>query len=104
MVDLRLQPLAKLLAHYSLGLRKGDRVSIQTQPPAAPLLLELMREAWRAGAHAEYFIALPGAAEIMFEEASDEQLRYIPAARRIVIEEYEASLSIVAAVNTKALK
>ncbi len=32
MVDIRVQRLAKLLAHYSLDLRKGDRLAIQTQP------------------------------------------------------------------------
>lgn len=103
MVDLRLQRLAKVLAHYSLGLRKGDRVAIRTEPLAAPLLLELIREALRAGAHPEYFISIPGAMEIMFQEASDEQLRYIPAAQRTVVEEYEAAITIIAAENTKAM-
>ena len=103
MVDIRLQRLAKLLAHYSLDLRKGDRLAIQTQPLGAPLVLELMREALRAGAHPEYFISLPGTAEIMFQEASDEQLRYISPAFRSMVEEYEAAITIVAAENTKAM-
>ncbi|HEU0003444.1 MAG TPA: aminopeptidase [Ktedonobacteraceae bacterium] len=103
MADIRIQRLAKLLAHYSLDLRKGDRVVIRTQPLGAPLVLELLREALRAGAHPEYFITLPGAAEIMFQEASDEQLRYIPASFRIMVEEYEAAITILAAENTKAM-
>src|SRR6202171_2006407 len=102
MVDIRIQRLAKLLAHYSLDLRKGDRLAIQTQPLGAPLVLELMREALRAGAHPEYFIALPGAAEIMFQEAYDEQLRYISPSFRTMVEEYEAAITIVATENTKA--
>jgi aminopeptidase len=103
MADIRVQRLAKLLAHYSLNLRKGDRLAIRTEPLGAPLVLELMREALRAGAHPEYYISLAGAAEIMFQEGSDEQLRYISKGQREAIEEYEAALSIMAAENTKAM-
>ena len=103
MIDFRIQRLAKLLAHYSLDLRKGDRLAIQTQPLGAPLVLELVREALRAGAHPEYFISLPGAAEIMFQEASDEQLRYISPSFRTMVEEYEAAIGILASENTKAM-
>ncbi len=62
-----------------------------------------MREALRAGAHPEYFITLPGANEILLQEASDGQLRYIPTARREIVEEYEASIGITASENTKAM-
>src|ERR1700674_96736 len=103
MTDLRIQRLAKLLAHYSLDLRKADRLAIQTQPLGAPLVLELVREALRAGAHPEYFISLPGAAGIMFQKASDEQLRYITPAFRAMVEEYEAAITIVATENTKSM-
>lgn len=103
MVDIRVQRLAKLLAHYSLDLRKGDRLAIQTSPLGAPLVLELMREALRAGAHSEYFITLPGATEILFQEGSDEQLRYISKGQREVFEEYEAALGIMAPENTRAM-
>lgn len=103
MVDMRIQRLAKLLAHYSLDLRKGDRLAIRTEPLGAPLVLELMREALQAGAHPEYFISLPGAAEIMFQEASDEQLRYISTGQREIFEEYETVISIIAAENTKSM-
>ena len=103
MTDIRIQRLAKLLAHYSLDLRKGDRLAIRTESLGAPLVLELVREALRAGAHPEYFISLPEAAEITFQEASDEQLRYIPVGLRTVVEEYEAILTILAPENTKAM-
>src|SRR5690348_4403702 len=103
MVDIRIQRLAKLLAHYSLDLTKGDRLALQTQPLGAPLVLELMREALRAGAHSRYFITLPGAMEILFQEGSDEQLSYISKGQREVVEEYEAALAILAPENTKAM-
>ncbi len=103
MVDIRIQRLAKLLAHYSLDLRKGDRLAMRTEPLGAPLVLELMREALRAGAHPEYFISLSGAAEILLQEASDEQLRYISTGQREVVEVYEAAIGIMASENTKAM-
>jgi aminopeptidase len=103
MADIRLQRMAKVLVHYSIGVRKGDRMAIRAQPVAAPLLLEIVREALRAGGHPELFLTLPGVSEIAFQEASDEQLRYIPAAQRMIIEEYETSLTILSQENTKSL-
>jgi len=50
--DIRLQRMAQVLVHYSLGIKKGDRLAIQTEPMAAPLV----REVVRAGAFVETFI------------------------------------------------
>ncbi len=103
MSDLYVQRMARVLVRYCVGARKGDRLAISAQPVAQELLLEIYREALRAGAHPELFLTLPGLSEIHFQEASDEQLSYIPAARRLMIEEYEAWLSIDSQVNTKEL-
>lgn len=103
MPDLRVQRMAKVLVQYCIGARKGDRFAIQSEPAGQPLVLEVYREALRAGAHPELFLTLPGLAEIYFKEASDEQLRYIPAAMRLMVEEYEAFLHIDAQQNTRAL-
>jgi aminopeptidase len=103
MSDIRLQRLAQVLVRYSLGVKKGDRLAIQTGPDAAPLVQEVVREAIRAGAYPETFVGIPGVQEIILKEGSDEQLSYIPASVRIVIEEYETQLNILAQDNTKAL-
>jgi aminopeptidase len=103
MLDFRLQGLAKVLVHYSLGIKKGDRLAIRTEPVAAPLVREVVREALRAGAFPETIIALPGLAQIRYQEASDEQLSYIPPALRLAFEEYETMLNIQAEENTKEL-
>ncbi len=92
MTDIRLQHMAQVLVRYSLGVKKGDRLAITTGPVAAPLIREVVREALRAGAHPETFVGLPGVQEIVFKEASDEQLTYIPASFRMIIEEYETML------------
>lgn len=103
MSDIRLQRMARVLVNYSLGLKKGDRLAIQTTPAAAPLVREVVREAIHAGAHPETFIGVPGVREIVLKEGSDEQLTYIPAITRMIIEEYESQLQIIADENTKSL-
>ena len=103
MVDIRVQRMAKVLVQYCIGARKGDRLAVRSEPAAQPLLLEIYREALRAGAHPELLLSLPGQAEVFFQEASDEQLSYIPAAQRLMVEEYEAFIQVGAAMNTKAL-
>ena len=103
MSDVRLQRMAQVLVRYSLGVKKGDRFAITTGPIAAPLVREVVHESLRAGAHPETFVALPGVQEIVFKEASDEQLTYIPASFRMVIEEYETLLQVMSDENTKIL-
>jgi aminopeptidase len=103
MSDNRLQGMAKVLVHYSLGIKKGDRLGIMTGPNATPLVREVVREAVIAGAYPETFVELPGVREILLNEGSDEQLSYIPASQRLLFEEYETMLSLLAQDNTKAL-
>ncbi len=103
MLDIRLQRMAQVLVRYSLGVKKGDRLAIESGPIATPLVREVVREALRAGAFPETFVALPGVQEIMLKEGSDEQLSYIPAGRRMVYEEYETMLQLFSSENTKEL-
>ena len=103
MTDMRLQRMAKVLVHYSLGIKKGDRLGIMTGPNATSLVREVVREAIGAGAYPETFVELPGVREIILKDGSDEQLSYIPPAQRMILEEYETMLSILAQENTKAL-
>jgi aminopeptidase len=103
MVDIRLQRMARVLVNYSLGVKKGDRLAIVTGPQAAPLVREVVREAVRAGGYPETFVSLPGVQEILLKEGSDEQLSYIPAAQRMIFEEYETLLQLYSQDNTKEL-
>jgi aminopeptidase len=99
--DLRLQRMAQVLIRYSLGIKPGERLGIRTQPSAAPLVREVVREAIHAGAHPEVFIDVPGVKEIILKQGSDAQLAYIPDATRLIAEEYEAALDILSQENTK---
>lgn len=103
MTDIRLQRWAHTLVHYSLELKRGDRMIIDAGPIAAPLIYEVVCEALRAGAYPELWLNLPGIRELILQEASDEQLAYISPQRRIFYEEYETLLSISSEENTREL-
>lgn len=103
MIDIRLQRMAHVLVNYSLGVKKGDRLAINAEPPAIPLVREVIREALRAGAFPEAFIGVPGMQEIVLKEGSDEQLAYIRPSMQMAIEEYETWLNILSSENTKEL-
>lgn len=103
MADIRLQRMARVLVQYSLDIKKGDRLAILSGPEAAPLIREVVREAVHAGAYPETFVRIPGIREIMLKEGLDEQIQYIPAAQRMIIEEYESMLQLMSDENTKAM-
>jgi aminopeptidase len=103
MTDLRLQRMADVLVNYSIGVKKGERLGIRTPAIGAPLVREIYRSALRAGALPEPFISLPGLAEILFKEGSDEQLSYVPETQRLLFSEYETMISFWATTNTKEL-
>src|SRR5579859_6442211 len=99
MGDRRLQRMAKVLVNYSIGVKKGERLALRAPAVAAPLIREIYREALRAGALPETFISLPGLAEILYKEGSDEQLAYVPQPQRLLYNEYETMISFWAATN-----
>jgi aminopeptidase len=103
MADIRLQRMARVLVHYSLNIKKGDRLAIMTGPQAAPLVREVVREALHAGAFPETFVILPGVQEILLKEGSDEQLSRIPAIQHMIFEEYETLLQLFSQENTKEM-
>jgi len=103
MSDVYLQRLAQVLVHYSLNIKKDDRLAIITGPSATPLIREVVREVLHAGAYPETFVNLPGVQEIILKEGSDEQLSYVPTGIRLMAEDFETSLQILSQENTKEL-
>lgn len=103
MSDPRIQRLASLLAHYCVAVRPGDRVALQANVQAMPLVQETYREILRAGGHPLVMLQGDELMEILLKEGNDEQLQYISEPTRLVTEKYEASIRIAAAENTHAL-
>ncbi|MBN2115740.1 MAG: aminopeptidase [Anaerolineales bacterium] len=103
MADARLEKLAKVLVNYSLELKPGQKLWLRTSPLAEELNLVVYEEALKAGAHVFVDQLIPGANEIFFKYASDEQLDYISPVHRMVVETYEANLYIEAKHNSRSL-
>src|SRR5205823_14222230 len=103
MADPRHQKLAKVLVHYSLKLQPGDKLAIKSRDIAAPLIREVYREAIRAGAHITTFIGIDGLQEIELQESSNEQLAHVSQFTTFVTDYFDATLTIWAEENTRAL-
>jgi aminopeptidase len=103
MTDLRVAKLAGVLVHYSAGVKPGDKVAVQGSTSAEPLLKELYAAVLQAGGHPMVLAVLPGLDELLYRHGSDEQLQHVPEPLRLVMESYDALISVQSAVNTKAL-
>jgi aminopeptidase len=103
MTDPRVARMANVLVHHSLGLRPDDLVVINGSTLAADLIRETYRLALHAGANPVVQTQLPGLAEILLPEGSDEQLASISPVEQILNERVDAELRIIAEENTKAL-
>jgi aminopeptidase len=103
MIDPRLKKLARVLTEYSLGLQPGDLFLIQAGDLASPLIREVFYEALLAGAH-PYVKATPeGIAEILYKNASDDQLQFISDMQKVEVEKIGAALTILGTHNTHSL-
>ena len=103
MNDPRLKKMAQLLMTHSLDLKKGDLLVIRTTPLATPLVLELVREALRAGAYPYLRVDLEGAQEVFLKEAPPEVLDFLNPVDSLEMERVDALLTVLAPFNTKGL-
>ncbi len=103
MPDPRVTKLAKVLVHYSLELKPGQQMEIRTSPLAEELSLAAYAEAIKAGVHVVISNSLPGAEEIFYKYAAEEQLDYVSPLYQLTIETFDAILYIEAEHNTRSL-
>ena len=103
MTDPRITNLARTLVQYSTEIQPKDRVAIIGEPPAGPLIREVYREVLRAGGHPHLLLKFEGMEYLLFSEASDDQLNYISPFERLMLEDFEAMISVRSQSNTRAL-
>ncbi len=103
MADPRIEKLASVLVDYSVAVQPGDKVAIQGESGAAPMLKAVYAKVLQAGGHPLLLTALEGTNELLYQYASDEQLKHVPEPIKHVLETYDANISIRSEVNTKAL-
>jgi len=95
--------LAKVMVNYSLELKPGQKFWLRTTPLAEELNLAVYEEAVKAGAHIFVDQRMPGAEELFYKYATDEQLDYISPIRELIAETFESSLYIEALHNSRSL-
>ena len=103
MADQRVEKMAELLVNYSVAVKPGDKVAIQGEVLAEPLLKAIYIKVLQAGGN-PYLVSSPsGLDELFFKYASDEQLKHIAPPTKLVMETYDVRISIGGDDNTKAL-
>ena len=102
MSDPRLARLATLLVDYSLGLREGEVLRINSTDAAAPLILELQKVALARGAHAYANVALEGLSELLVAEGSKEQRSFVSDLALREVDRLDAEITIWSEANTKS--
>lgn len=111
MADPRVTNLARTLVNYSVEVKEKDLVGIIAQPPATPLVGEVVRQVLRRGGYPyllPYTLPLPalgyeGLDQIFFEEASDDQLQHQDRFWKTLNEDFDVRIFIQSQFNTRAL-
>jgi aminopeptidase len=103
MSDLRVDKLAELLVKYSVCVKPGDKVVIQGEILAEPLLKAIYVRVLQAGGNPYVAASFAGQDELFFRYATDEQIKHIPPPTKLIMDTYDIRISIGADENTKAL-
>src|SRR3972149_9496304 len=96
--------LADILVNYSLKVKKGERVLINSSSELAkPLVLEVYRKVLEAGGHPSVNIAFEEMSNIFYNIATKEQLLDFPKAKFFEAKSVDCVVNIRASVNKRAL-
>jgi aminopeptidase len=103
MTDPRITRLAQTLVGYCTGVRPREHVAISGGAAASALIAEVYREVLAAGGYPYVFMAPEGIDRLLYLEGSDDQLRHVSRVDQMVRGEFDCSIGIAAAANTRAL-
>jgi len=101
MSDIRLNKLAKLLVNYSTKVKKGDFVFVSSDEVATPWMVEVVKEAIKAGAHVETLLNSQDIAEVKLKYSNDDQLKEEHVLMKTMLENANVWLSAWGGRNTK---
>jgi len=102
-MDPRVQSMANVLVNYSVAVRQGDWVVIQSPILGEPLADACVRATLAAGGNPLAIFLSGTVQETMLREASDTQLKFISPAVHAIIEQADVSIGILAPSNTRTL-
>lgn len=92
---------AKLLVHYCMEIKPGDRLYVRSTTLAEPLIREVYRAALQAGAAVDVDMSFREQNRILVNEASPAGLEHVSPLYRAAMGEYEAFLNIMAPFNLR---
>jgi aminopeptidase len=101
MADPRIHKLAKLLVNYCVAVQPGDKVMLTGGPAAMPLVTETYREIIRAGGLPNLFWEDDQFKEIMLQEGSEEQIRYVEDTVKLGVDTFDCRITIRSAMKTR---
>ena len=96
-----LQKYARLLLHYCLEMKKGEKLFIHSTTLAEPLVREVFREACRIGVKTEISLSIQEQNRILISEGDEELLSFVSPAYQNAVESFDAYLQIRAPFNLK---
>lgn len=103
MRDARIEAVAKVLIYYSIDVKPGQLVQIESKLEGAPLVVALYEAVLKAGGHPWLDLGIEETQELFYSYASEDQLGFYPEFLKQGDEEIHASISIWTDANTKRL-
>ncbi len=96
-----LSKLANIITGYSVKVKEGDLVMMQSSILSAPLIEKIYENLIMKGANVEIKLEPENISDIYFKYASEKQLKYVSPVRKYSIEKIDIFISIWADYNTK---
>lgn len=106
MLDPRVANFAKTIVQYSTRVQPGDKVAIRgfpLTPAATPLINAVTEQVLLAGGHPHLLMTPPEYRQLVYKNASDEQLTYIDPFVQMIMQDFDVDIRISSAENTKTL-
>lgn len=101
MGDIRLNKLAKLLVNYSTEVKPGEFVFVMSEEVATPWMIEVVKEAVKAGAHVETLLNSADINEVKLKYSTEEQLLQDNYLMKTMLEKADVWLTAWGGRNTK---
>jgi aminopeptidase len=101
--DPRAANLAQILVGYSTRVQEGDKVVIEGDSAAEPLLLAVYEETLKAGGLPILNVAVEGQAASYFKLASDAQIDWVSPLSEWMVDEADVRIAVGASTNTREL-
>jgi aminopeptidase len=101
--DQRAEALARILVHYSTGVKEGDVCLIEAETAAEPIAQAIYEEVLRSGGLPVVNLTMEGQPPAFFKLASDKQIDWVSAPAIWGAEHADVSFRILADANTRQL-